>query len=99
MDQKNEDISKSVSSIDTGAIFPPPGGQDLSRNAFVVSVYAFERDPSWRIGFFLRPKMSKFHEHFGKTLAVKLYLNFGGPAGGPGTWKGAWAPRTLPHDS
>ena len=35
--------------------------------------------------------MSKFHEIFGKTLAVKLCFNFGGPAGGPGTWKGAWA--------
>ena len=37
---KNEDISKSVSSIETGAIFLPRGGQDLSRNAFVVFVYA-----------------------------------------------------------
>jgi len=40
MGQKNKDISKSVSSIEAGAIFPPRSGQDLSRNAFVVSVYA-----------------------------------------------------------
>ena len=39
--QKNEDISKSVSSIDSGAIFLPRLGQDLSRNVVVVSVYAF----------------------------------------------------------
>ena len=37
---KNEDISKSVSSIDSGAIFPPRLGQDLSRNVPVVSGYA-----------------------------------------------------------
>ena len=39
--QKNEDISKSVSSIDAGEIFQTRSGQDLSRNAFVVSGYAF----------------------------------------------------------
>ena len=39
--RKNEDFSKSVSSIDSGAIFLPRLGQDLSRNAVVVSVYAF----------------------------------------------------------
>ena len=37
---KNEDISKSVNSIDSGAIFLPPSGQDLSGNTPVVSVYA-----------------------------------------------------------
>ena len=39
--RKNEDISKSVSSIDTGAIFLPRSGHELSRNVGVVSVYAF----------------------------------------------------------
>ena len=39
--QKNEDISKSVSSIGRGAIFPSRLGCELSRNGFVVSVYAF----------------------------------------------------------
>ena len=38
---KNEDISKSVSSIDSGAIFRPRSGQDLPRNVVVVSGYAF----------------------------------------------------------
>ena len=38
--RKNEDISTSVSSIGSGAIFPPRLGQDLSRNVVVVSVYA-----------------------------------------------------------
>ena len=39
--RKNEDFSKSVSSFDTGAIFLPSLGQDLSRNRSVVSGYAF----------------------------------------------------------
>ena len=37
---KNKDISKSVNSIDRGAIFLPRSGHDLSRNAVVVYVYA-----------------------------------------------------------
>ena len=37
MGQKNEDISKSVNSIDSGLIFLPWLGQDLSRNTSVVS--------------------------------------------------------------
>ena len=40
-EHKNQDFSKSVNSFHSGAIFPPSLGQDLSRNAFVVSVYAF----------------------------------------------------------
>ena len=38
--QKNEDISKSVNSIDSGAIFLTRSGQDLSRNVVVVLAYA-----------------------------------------------------------
>ena len=41
MDQKNEDFSESVNSFDLGAIFLPSSGQELSKNVFVVSVYAF----------------------------------------------------------
>ena len=37
---ENEDISESMGSIDTGAIFPTRLGQELSKNAFVVSGYA-----------------------------------------------------------
>ena len=40
MGQKNEDISKSVSFIDSGLIFLASLSFNLSRNAFVVSVYA-----------------------------------------------------------
>ena len=39
--QKNDPSSKSVNSFDTGPIFLPSLGQELSRNVFVVSVYAF----------------------------------------------------------
>ena len=41
MVQKNEDISESVNSFDTGAIFRARSGHDLSRNASVVSGHAF----------------------------------------------------------
>ena len=46
MDHKNQDFSESVSSFDLGAIFLPRSGQDPSRNVFVVSVYAVERNSS-----------------------------------------------------
>ena len=60
MSQENEDFSKSVNSIDRGAIFPPRLGQDLSRNAFVVSVYAFEKKFDRSKGFCMTPKNRKF---------------------------------------
>ena len=37
---KNEDISESVSSIDSGLIFPSRSGPDISRDTSVVAVYA-----------------------------------------------------------
>ena len=42
-DQKNSRSSKSVNSFSAGPIFLLSLGQDLSRNAFVASVYAFEK--------------------------------------------------------
>ena len=60
MVQKNEDISESVSSIDSGAIFQPRSGQELSRNVFVVSVYAFEKKLPRDKDFFVTPKKSRF---------------------------------------
>ena len=62
MVQKNEDISESVNSIDSGAIFPPSSGHDRSRNTVGVSVYAFERNLYCRIGFFVTPKSRDFHD-------------------------------------
>ena len=69
MGQKNEDFSESLNSFDFGAIFLPRSGQDLSRNAFVVSILFPERISYWRIGFGLDPKMSKFHQ-FSKFLKI-----------------------------
>ena len=40
-DHKNEEISRSVNSFDTGSIFRPRLGHDPSRNTSVVSTYAF----------------------------------------------------------
>ena len=56
MDHKNEDISESVNSIDSGTIFPSRLAHELSRNVSVVSVYAFGKKMSMRKGFFLTPK-------------------------------------------
>ena len=40
IDRQNEDISNSVSSIESGAIFLSRLAHELSRNIIVVSVYA-----------------------------------------------------------
>ena len=60
--QKNEDISESVNSIDSGAIFRHRSGQELSRNVFVVSVYAFFKKFDRGKDFFVTPKSLDFHE-------------------------------------
>ena len=59
---KNEDISKSVNSFHSGAIFPPSLGHDLSRNTFVVSILSFQRNHSGRKCSDHDPKSSKFSE-------------------------------------
>ena len=55
-------VSGSVNSIDSGAIFPPRLGHDLSRNASVVSVYALEKNLYTWIGFSWHQKSRDFHE-------------------------------------
>ena len=47
----SEDISKSVSSIDSGAIFPSRSGHELSRNVGGMSVYALYKKLYGRIDF------------------------------------------------
>ena len=79
MDYKNEDSSKSVSSFDFGAIFRPRLGQKLSRNGVVASVYAFEKNPYWRIGPGMTPKNVRIFEN---SSAGAIFLLLGGPAGG-----------------
>ena len=49
-----------MNSFDSGPIFVPSLNQDLSRNAFVVSVYAFEKKFDRRKGFCMTPKSRKF---------------------------------------
>ena len=61
---KNQDISKSVSSIGTGLIFLASLGHDLSRNAFVVFVYAFQKKFDRSKGFCMTPKKSKIFNFF-----------------------------------
>ena len=43
---KNEDISESVNSFCTGAIFSDSLGHEMSRNVFVMSGYALEQNDS-----------------------------------------------------
>ena len=82
MCHKNEDISDSVNSFDTGAIFPTRVCQDLSRNAFVASILSLERNPQWSKDFLHDSKIDKIFE---KVLSGKPKLNFSGPAGGSRT--------------
>ena len=63
MVQKNEDFSESVNSFDSGAIFPPSWGQELSRNVVGMSVYAFYRNPYRRM-------------YSGKRAKIKIFMKF-----------------------
>ena len=76
---KNEDYSKSVSSSHSGPILPPSSAKELSRNVFVVFVYAFEKKLLTSIGSGMMPKMAEIS---GKVVSATSRSNFGGPAGG-----------------
>ena len=58
IDPKNEDISFSMSSFGLGLIFVPRPGQDLSRNAFVVSILSPGEKLYIGEGFFDDPEES-----------------------------------------
>ena len=58
--QKNDHSSKSVNSFDTGPIFFDSLGEELSRNVFVVSVYAFGKKLPIAKDFLVTPKKSRF---------------------------------------
>ena len=60
VDHKNEDISESVNSFDSGSIFLPSLGHAIARNAFVVSILFPERISYVRTVFFMIPKKSGF---------------------------------------
>ena len=86
MRHKNEDISESVNSFDTGAIFRPRSGHDLSRNASVVSGYAFYKNSNWRKDFCMTHKMTNNYKksNFSESLrdsARRLPGWFQGPLG------------------
>ena len=53
---KNDHSSKSVCSFNLGVIFHHSLGQELSRDAVVVSVYAFGKKLPIRKDFFVTPK-------------------------------------------
>ena len=59
-DHKNEGISESVNSIDSGAIFPSRLGRELPRNVGGMSVYALYKKLYVGIGFFYDTKKSRF---------------------------------------
>ena len=80
--RESEDFSGSVNSFDFGPIFLPRPGQDLSRNVFVVSIYAFERISYWWIGFCMTPRMTKNHEFSDCIRENRIFPHFGGPAEG-----------------
>ena len=51
-----------MNSFETGPIFVPRVGQNLWRNRGLVLVYAFWRNPSWRMRSDMNPKLTKFSE-------------------------------------
>ena len=65
-----------MNSFYMGAIFPDTLGHQLSRNGFVVSVYALYKNPSWRIGFWHDAEI------FEKVLSPSDLLKKMDPAGG-----------------
>ena len=96
MVQKEADVSESVNSFDTGAIFRPRSGHDLSRNVSVVSGYAFKKKINWRKGFLHDSEIDKKIE---KVLSGEPKLYFSGPAGGSRTTRVHSPPDTnYPHD-
>ncbi len=88
-----------MNSFDFGAIFQASSGYELSRNVFVVSVYAFYRNPYWRMCSGMTPENRDFHEISGKTLAAELKVNFGGPTGGSAPGKVLRPQDVFLHDS
>ena len=61
--EKNDHNSKSVCSFDMGIFFLASLGQELSRDAFVVSVYAFGKKLPIRNDFWWHRKSRDFHEN------------------------------------
>ena len=61
-DKNNDHSSKCVNSIDSGPIFHPRLGQDLSRNAFVVSNLFPGRNFDVRKDFWMTPENRDFYE-------------------------------------
>ena len=49
-----------MNSFESGVIYPASLGQDLSRNSFVVSVYALGKNLYRGIGFCMTPQKSSF---------------------------------------
>ena len=89
VDHKNEDFSKSVNSFDTGPIFPARLGYQLSRNVGPVSIYAFLKNPSWRIGSLMVPKNERI---FWKSVVCQAEVEFQRPCRGLSPGKG-FAPK------
>ena len=58
--RKNDDFSKSVNSFEMGPFFLDSLVEELSRNVFVVSVYALEEKMSRSKDFLVTPKKSRF---------------------------------------
>ena len=104
MVQKNEDISEFVNLIHSGAIFQPRSGQELSRNVFAVSVYAFKKNSSVSIGFCMTPKnqdfdeMSSFIEFSQKCSLVRSSAILAALPGAQ-PWKGLRPQEGITYDS
>ena len=81
MVEKNEGISESVNSIESGAIFLPRSGQELSRDVFVVLVYAFDKKLYRGMCFCMIPKNRDFREKIEFSARRPLFRSYSGRTG------------------
>ena len=93
MVHKNEGFSGSVNSFHSGPILPPSSSKELSRNVFVVSVYAFEQKLPIRKGPGMMPKND---QHFRKSAVYEAQTEFWRPCRGLSPGKG-FAPNKAIH--
>ena len=93
MVQKNEDISESVNSFDTGAIFRLRSGHDLSGNVLFLAM-RFTKIPTDGKVSCMTPKLTKILK---KCSLVSRNSIFPGPAGGSRTTRVHSPPDTNIH--
>ena len=95
-DQKSDHSSTSVCSIDSGPIFHPRSVQELSRNAFVVSILFPERNSYVWKGPGYDPENRDFHEKCSLQASCSFWAAL---PGAPAPGKVLRPQGNMPNDS